>query len=139
MTEPAAGIPAGWTFVSVTPSGSVAVAENQTITFTVVNERELGSVKIVKDIAGEPVAGARTEFTVNLDCSPGTAYDQTGVKLNEGNSWTPVQQHPVRGDLPGDRAGGRYPGRLGLRLGHPVGQRGCRGGRDHHLHGGQRA
>ena len=88
VTEPEAGIPAGWTFVSVTPAMAVAVEEDATITFTVVNERELGSVKVVKDITGEPVAGASTEFTVNLDCSPGTAYDHIGIKLNEGNGWS---------------------------------------------------
>ena len=59
VTEPAAGIPAGWEFVSVDPSGSVPVIANGTITFTVTNARLLGSITVEKEITG-PVAGAST-------------------------------------------------------------------------------
>jgi len=52
----------------------------------VTNIRQLGDLVIQKALTG-PVAGALTEFTVAVDCQPGTAYDYTGVLLNQANGW----------------------------------------------------
>ena len=52
----------------------------------VTNIRQLGDIVIQKALSG-PVAGAVTAFTVAVDCQPGTAYDYTGVLLNQANGW----------------------------------------------------
>ena len=52
----------------------------------VTNIRQLGDLVIQKVLSG-PAAGALTQFTVNVDCQPGTAYDYTGVLLNQANGW----------------------------------------------------
>ena len=49
--------------------------------------RTLGDLVVKKVIVG-PVSGATTDFTVNVDCTPGTTYDKTGVVLNQANNWT---------------------------------------------------
>ena len=41
---------------------------------------------VEKELQGD-VAGASTEFTVDLD-RRGTAYDHIGIVLNEANGWT---------------------------------------------------
>ena len=51
------------------------------------NTRTVGDLVIKKAVLG-PIAGASTEFAVNVDCSPGTAFDRTGVVLNQANNWT---------------------------------------------------
>src|SRR6185369_6089227 len=95
VTEPAAGIPAGWVLKGTVPAdGVVTVSEGtpETVSVTITNERLLGKLKIEKVVSGD-VAGASTSFTAHVDC-PGTAYDQD-VALNEGNGWV-----NVTGDIP---------------------------------------
>jgi hypothetical protein len=38
---------------------------------------------VVKKVVVGPIAGATTDFTVNVDCTPGTTYDKTAVVLNQ--------------------------------------------------------
>src|SRR6185369_6194139 len=95
VTEPAAGIPAGWVLKGTVPAdGVVTVSEGtpETVSVTITNERLLGKLKIEKVVSGD-VAGASTSFVAHVDC-PGTAYDQD-VALNEGNGWV-----NVTGDIP---------------------------------------
>jgi len=81
-------VPAGWNLGGIEPE-KVTVTEGtpEEVQVTVTNVRELGSVTVKKSLVGDPT-GASTEFTVNLDCSPGDAYDHVGIKLNSANSWT---------------------------------------------------
>ncbi|HEU4911714.1 MAG TPA: DUF5979 domain-containing protein [Actinomycetes bacterium] len=84
VTEP--NVPAGWQLSSITPAGMFQSDHDEVVTVTVTNKRQVGAVKIAKAVVGD-VAGASTEFTVDLDCD-GTAYDRTAVALNEANGWT---------------------------------------------------
>ena len=67
--------------------GVVTVAKGTPaeVSATITNTRLVGDITINKLLEGA-VAGASTEFTVDLNCD-GTAYDHT-VVLNSGNSWT---------------------------------------------------
>ena len=47
----------------------------------------MGDLVVKKVVVGD-IAGATTDFTVNVDCTPGTTYDKTGVVLNQANNWT---------------------------------------------------
>ena len=59
---------------------------NRSVTLTFANTRTVGDLVVKKVVVG-PIEGVSTDFTVNVDCTPGTAYDKTGV-LNEANNWT---------------------------------------------------
>ena len=78
-------VPAGWRLTSIAPSP--AVIGGAPVTVTVTNTRNLGDLVVKKVVVG-PIAGASTDFTVNVDCTPGTAYDKIGVVLNAANAWT---------------------------------------------------
>lgn len=82
VSEPT--VPAGWTLKSISPSGTFYAVHDEVVTVSVTNKRQVGSVKIVKALDGDP-AGASTDFTVTLDCE-GTTYDET-VSLAKANSW----------------------------------------------------
>ncbi len=80
-------MPAGWALTSISPA-EVTIVEGETpVTITVTNTRTLGDLVVKKVVVG-PIAGASTDFTVNVDCTPGEAYDKTGVVLNQANNWT---------------------------------------------------
>ena len=78
-------VPAGWALTSISPSP--AVIGGTPVTVTVTNTRTLGDLVVKKVVVG-PIAGASTDFTVNVDCTPGDTYDKTGVVLNQANNWT---------------------------------------------------
>ena len=78
-------VPAGWTLTSISPSP--AVIGGTPVTVTVTNTRTVGDLVVKKVVVG-PIAGATTDFTVNVDCTPGDTYDKTGVVLNQANNWT---------------------------------------------------
>ena len=80
-----ASVPAGWALTSISPSP--AVIGGTPVTVTVTNTRTVGDLVVKKVVVG-PIAGATTDFTVNVDCTPGTTYDKTGVVLNQANNWT---------------------------------------------------
>ena len=78
-------MPAGWKLTSISPTP--AVIGSSPVTVTVTNTRTVGDLVVKKVVVG-PIAGATTDFTVNVDCTPGTTYDKTGVVLNQANNWT---------------------------------------------------
>ena len=80
-----ASVPAGWVLTTISPSP--AVIGGEPVTVTVTNTRTVGDLVIKKVVVG-PIEGVSTDFTVNVDCTPGTAYDKTGVVLNQANNWT---------------------------------------------------
>ena len=86
VTEPAGSIPAGWELMSINPAGEFTIGAGQTVTVDITNKRLVGDLTINKLLEGD-VAGASTEFTVDLDCNVND-YDHFGIVLNSGNAWT---------------------------------------------------
>jgi uncharacterized repeat protein (TIGR01451 family) len=87
VSEPT--VPAGWVLDHIDPADGVVTVAKGTpveVTATITNKRLVGGVVINKLLEGD-VAGASTEFTVDLNCD-GTDYDHLGIVLNSGNSWT---------------------------------------------------
>jgi uncharacterized repeat protein (TIGR01451 family) len=80
VTEPAAGIPAGWVLTGLVPADgvvTVSAGTPETVSVTITNERVLGKITVTKNLVGA-ANGASTSFTFDVDC-PGTAYDQSLV------------------------------------------------------------
>ncbi len=70
-----------------TPEEGTFEMPNIGVICTITNTRTVGDLVVKKVVVG-PIAGASTDFTVNVDCTPGEAYDKTGVVLNQANNWT---------------------------------------------------
>ena len=69
-------VPAGWALTSISPSP--AVIGGEPVTVTVTNTRTVGDLVIKKVVVGD-IAGASTEFKVNVDCAPGDGLRPTPV------------------------------------------------------------
>jgi hypothetical protein len=77
-------VPEGWTLTSIDPN-PVTVNAGDSDTVTVTNTRELGELRIVKRLDG-PVAGADTDFTLDLDCDYDPADQQVQLTVSDGQS-----------------------------------------------------
>ena len=57
------------------------------VTCTYTDTRTTGDLVIKKVVVGD-IAGASTEFKVNVTCGPETGFNYPGIVLNEANKWT---------------------------------------------------